>query len=112
MFNFIIYNHTKDSSDSHINLNIQQPYKNSVLMINQEDLYQYLYNENWKEILDILYEERENIKADTLLTYASNIFVIEFLNKVDNYEKEDKEILENLVTLNILHHGKILYIIK
>ncbi|MDV3568662.1 hypothetical protein CMU71_17375 [Elizabethkingia anophelis] len=75
-------------------------------MINQEDLYQYLYNENWKEILDILYEERENIKADTLLTYASNIFVIEFLNKVDNYEKEDKEILENLVTLNILHHGK------
>ncbi|WP_210151465.1 toll/interleukin-1 receptor domain-containing protein [Chryseobacterium scophthalmum] len=75
-------------------------------MINQEDLYQHLYNKNWKEILDILYEEKENIKDDTLLTYASNIFVIEFLNKVENYEKEDKEILENLTTLNILHHGK------
>lgn len=75
-------------------------------MINQEDLYQHLYNENWKEILNILYEEKENIKNDTLLTYASNIFVTEFLSKVENYEKEDKEVLENLGTLNILHHGK------
>lgn len=35
-------------------------------MISQEDLYQYLYNENWKEILDILYKEKEIIKNDTL----------------------------------------------
>lgn len=81
-------------------------------MISQEDLYQYLYNENWKEILDILYKEKENIKNDTLLTYASNIFVSEFLNKVANYSNDDKEILENLVTLNILHHGKFYLLSK
>ncbi len=75
-------------------------------MINQEDLYQYLQNEKWKEILDILYAEKENIKSDTLLTQASNTFVTEFLNKIENYEKKDKDTLDHLITLNILHHGK------
>lgn len=75
-------------------------------MINQEDLYQYLQNEKWKDILDILYEERKSIKSDSLLNHAANTFVIEFLNKVENYGKEEKDILEYLITLNILHRGK------
>lgn len=75
-------------------------------MINQEDLYQYLQNEKWKEILDILYKEKNNIKSDTLLTHASNTFVIEFLNKIENYGKEDKDALDHLLMLNILHQGK------
>jgi hypothetical protein len=75
-------------------------------MINQEDLYRYLFNENWKEILDILYHEKENIKKDTLLTYASNTFVSEFLQKVENYNLDDDSILDNLIILNILHYGK------
>lgn len=75
-------------------------------MINQEDLYKYLYQENWKEILDILYNEKEKIKNDPLLTFASKTFVDEFLKKVETYDLADKEILNHLVTLNILHHGK------
>ncbi|WP_433630262.1 toll/interleukin-1 receptor domain-containing protein [Chryseobacterium cucumeris] len=75
-------------------------------MISQEDLYKYLLNENWKEILDILYSERENIKVDTLLTFASNTFVHEFLQKVEKYSVDQTDILEHLVTLNILHHGQ------
>ncbi len=75
-------------------------------MISQEDLYKYLLNENWKEILDILYNERENIKVDTLLTFASNTFVSEFLQKVEKYSIDQIDILEHLITLNILHHGR------
>ena len=55
-------------------------------MINQEDLYQLLLKEQWKEIIDILYKEKENIKSDTLLSFASKTFETEFLSKVKNYE--------------------------
>ncbi|MCA6066509.1 toll/interleukin-1 receptor domain-containing protein [Chryseobacterium sp. RG1] len=75
-------------------------------MINQENLYQLLYKENWKEILDILYEEKENIKNDTLLTFASKTFENEFLKKVQEYEIDKIEIPDYLQTMYILHHGK------
>ncbi len=75
-------------------------------MINQEDLYKYLYNEEWNEILEVLYKEKENIKNDTLLTYASRTFENEFLKKVELYDLEDKEVLNHLIMLNVLHQGK------
>ncbi|OPC36353.1 toll/interleukin-1 receptor domain-containing protein [Elizabethkingia miricola] len=75
-------------------------------MVNQEDLYKHIFNENWKEILDFLYEEKENIRDDTLLTHASEMFVCEFLRKVENYDSNDDEVLNHLIMLNILHHGK------
>ncbi|WP_295230643.1 toll/interleukin-1 receptor domain-containing protein [uncultured Chryseobacterium sp.] len=80
-------------------------------MINQEDLYKYLLNENWKEILNILYSERENIKNDTLLTFASNTFVSEFLQKVKQYSIDHNDTLDHLITLNVLHHGRF-YILQ
>lgn len=75
-------------------------------MINQENLYQLLYNEHWKEILDILYKERDNIKGDTLLTYASQTFENEFLKKVEKIEFDTNEVIEHLQMMYILHHGK------
>lgn len=75
-------------------------------MINQESLYQLLYKESWKEILDILYKEKENIKNDTLLTFASKTFEDEFFKKVQEYDIHREEIIEYLQTMYILHHGK------
>jgi len=75
-------------------------------MINQEYLYQHLLKEEWKEIIDILYQEKENIKSDTLLSFASKTFEAEFLSKVKNYDLSRSDITEHLETLYILHHGK------
>lgn len=75
-------------------------------MISQEELLKHLLNEDWKEILDIIYNERANIKNDTLLTFACTTFVNEFLKKVETYDLNDDEVLNHLATLNILHQGK------
>jgi hypothetical protein len=74
-------------------------------MINQEDLYQFLVKEQWKEIIDILYKEKENIKNDTLLSFASKTFENEFLSKIKTYDRSRLDIIEYLETLNLLHHG-------
>lgn len=75
-------------------------------MLNQEELYNLLLKKEWNKILDNLYKEKENIKNDILLTHASQTFVNEFLIEVEKYELDDKEILETLQNLNILHCGK------
>lgn len=75
-------------------------------MISQEDLYKNLVNENWKEILDVLYREKDKIKNDTLLIHASKTFEGEFLKKVENYDLENKETTSYLEKLFLLHHGK------
>ncbi|MFP5041268.1 toll/interleukin-1 receptor domain-containing protein [Parasediminibacterium sp. JCM 36343] len=75
-------------------------------MINQEDLYQYLLKEQWKEIIDILYKEKENIKSDTLLSVASKTFETEFLSKVKNYDILRSDITQHLEILYTLHYGK------
>ncbi|MGV3696317.1 toll/interleukin-1 receptor domain-containing protein [Flavobacterium sp.] len=75
-------------------------------MLSQEVLYQYLLNEQWKDILDILYKHKQHIKSDTLLNHASKIFEVEFLRKVKDYDNSRLDILDHLQTLNLLHHGK------
>ncbi|MTG99103.1 TIR domain-containing protein [Myroides sp. BIT-d1] len=74
-------------------------------MINQEDLYQLLYNEQWTEILNLLYKEKQHIKNDVLLSFASKTFEAEFLNKVKNYDNSRIDITNNLSKLYLLHHG-------
>ena len=81
---------------------LQQDYT----MITQEDLYQHLLKEQWKEIIDILYQEKANIKSDTLLSFASKTFETEFLSKVKNYDRSRSDITHYLETLYTLHHGK------
>ena len=71
-------------------------------MINQEDIFGYILNEEWSKILDILYKNKNEIKNDTLLQSASKTFENEFLKKVNTYDISQKEILENLETLNSL----------
>lgn len=74
-------------------------------MINQEELYQYLVKEQWKEILDILYKQKEHIKNDTLLNFASKTFETEFLKRVQDYDDSRLDIVEYIETLILLHHG-------
>ena len=73
---------------------------------NQEDIYKFIYFEQWTIILNILYKEKEKIKNDTLLSFATKTFESEFLKKVSSYEITNKSITENLDTLYLLHHGK------
>jgi hypothetical protein len=75
-------------------------------MISQEDLYQYLLKEQWKEILDILYKQKEHIKNDTLLSFATKTFEAEFLKKIKHHDNSRLDITEYLETLYLLHHGK------
>ena len=79
-------------------------------MMNQETLYQHLFKEEWKEIIDILYREKEKIMSDTLLSFAFKTFETEFLSKVKNYESSRVDVLELLETLFALHHGKFYYL--
>jgi TIR domain len=73
---------------------------------NQEDIYNFIYYEQWTIILNILYQEKEKIKNDALLSFATKTFEAEFLKKVSSYEINNKNIAENLDTLYLLHHGK------
>jgi hypothetical protein len=72
-------------------------------MLSQEKIYQYLYVENWAEILKILHEKGEEIEDDILLKSASKIFEIEFLSKIKGYDISRKDITDNLETLHALH---------
>jgi hypothetical protein len=71
----------------------------------QEDLYKFIFHEQWTIILGILYKEKERIKNDTLLSFAAKIFETEFLSKISSYDISNDDITENLQTLYLLHHG-------
>lgn len=74
-------------------------------MISQEELYQYLAKEQWEELLDILYKNKEQIKNDALLNHAAKTFETEFLRKTQGYDKSRVEIIKYLEKFILLHHG-------
>ncbi|WP_018343897.1 toll/interleukin-1 receptor domain-containing protein [Cytophaga aurantiaca] len=75
-------------------------------MLDQENIYQLIFKEQWTDILDLLYTDKKDISNDTLLQQAAMIFEQEFFKKVSDYPIEQKEIEDNLDTLYILSHGK------
>lgn len=75
-------------------------------MYSQETLYQLIFTEQWKEILDALYLQRKTIKGDTLLTHAGQVFENAFFSKVKDYTLTDRATCDLLDTLYVLHHGK------
>lgn len=74
-------------------------------MLSQEDIYQLLFKEEWKKILDILYSHKKDIPNDTLLEFAARTFEGAFFQKIDKIASSDTKVLEYLDTLYILHHG-------
>ncbi|WP_121965049.1 toll/interleukin-1 receptor domain-containing protein [Myroides sp. N17-2] len=75
-------------------------------MITQEDIYTYIFNEDWKEILNVLYNEKDKINTDAMLGHASRIFEEVFFKKVEFHDVGDDEITNHLDRLYLLHHGK------
>lgn len=75
-------------------------------MLNQENIYQLIFKEQWTGILNLLYTAKKDIASDTLLQQAATIFEQEFFKKVSGYPIQQKDIEDNLDTLYILNHGK------
>lgn len=75
-------------------------------MLDQENLYQLIFKEQWTDILNLLYTHKADISTDTMLRQAATIFEQEFFKKVKDYPTDRKDIEGNLDTLYILNHGK------
>jgi len=74
-------------------------------MLNQENIYRHIFNEEWTNILKLLYSFRNEISNDELLKQAATIFEQEFFKKVQNYSTARSDIEDNLDILYILNHG-------
>jgi hypothetical protein len=75
-------------------------------MLSQESLYSLIFNEQWQEVLDLLYKHRLEIKTDPMLQQAAAVFEREFFTKVEQYPIDRKDIEENLDILYVLNYGK------
>jgi hypothetical protein len=75
-------------------------------MLDQESLYQLVFNEKWTDILNLLYTHREDISTDTMLRQAAIIFEQEFFRKVKDYPISRNDIGDNLDILYIMNHGE------
>jgi len=70
----------------------------------QEEILKQILAQNWKPVLDFLYNNKEDIKKDALLKFAASTFEAEFLNQLSLKSATiKKEFLEDLY---ILHSGK------
>ncbi|MBK6976763.1 MAG: toll/interleukin-1 receptor domain-containing protein [Cytophagaceae bacterium] len=74
-------------------------------MLDQEELYQNLLEENWETILKIIYENKNLIKSDTLLKQACKVFETQFVGKIDTLSIEKVKLVEILENLYLLHCG-------
>jgi hypothetical protein len=75
-------------------------------MLNQENLYQLIFKENWSEVLTLLYSNKKDISNDAILNQAAKIFEQEFFRKIHSYPLDRKDVDDNLDTLYILNFGK------
>jgi hypothetical protein len=75
-------------------------------MLDQENLYQLIFKEQWIDILNLLYSHKKEISNDLLLQKAATVFEQEFFQKVTDYPIQRKEIEDVLDTLFLLDHGK------
>jgi hypothetical protein len=75
-------------------------------MLDQENLYQHIFQEQWTRILNLLYTHKDDIASDPMLHHAAKTFEAEFFSKVREYDNARKDIAENLDILYVLNHGK------
>ena len=75
-------------------------------MLDQENLYQLIFQEQWTKILNLLYIHKGDIASDPMLQNAAKTFEAEFFNKVRDYDISRKDIAENLDILYVVNHGR------
>ena len=75
-------------------------------MINQEEIYQLLFQERWSSILKILHQHKTEIAGDPLLQHAATTFESIFFQKLPLIPIDDKAIKESLDIMYPLHFGK------
>ncbi len=75
-------------------------------MINQEEIYQLLFQEKWPGILKILHQHKTEIAGDTLLQHAATTFEDTFFQKLPLAPIDDRVIKESLDIMYPLHFGK------
>ncbi|MBK7870775.1 MAG: hypothetical protein IPJ74_08845 [Saprospiraceae bacterium] len=75
-------------------------------MINQEEVYKWLSEEEYGKLIDLLHREKEAIKSDQNLIHAAKISVTEILRVSKGKEKSDEEFIFILEKLNMIHAGK------
>ena len=75
-------------------------------MIDQEELYINLYNENWELILKMIYENKDLIQNDSLLNHACKVFETQFISKMDGLSIDTAKLVELLEQIYLLHNGK------
>lgn len=76
------------------------------LMLNQESIYQLMFNEKWSDIIEILHHHKKDIKNDPILSHAAQTFESVFLNKVKEFPVADVSIKHVLELLYLIHFGK------
>ena len=76
-------------------------------MINQENIYQFLQQENWTKLIDIFYRNKDIIKSDLLLKQASQTTIQVMVQKASALDSE-KDFIENLGKLTLLNAGKFI----
>ena len=76
-------------------------------MINQENIYQFLQQENWTELIDIFYRNKDIIKSDLMLKQASETTIQVMVQKASTFETE-KDFIENLGKLTLLNAGNFI----
>lgn len=76
------------------------------LMLNQESIYQLIFNEKWRNIIDILHHHKTDIKNDPILRHAAETFEKVFIEKVKEFPETDIEIKQVLELLYLIHFGK------
>ena len=75
-------------------------------MINQEEIFQAVQNQNWDYLIKFLQKNKEDIATDSLLTHAAKVFVSEFLEHVDSYSIDRNDITTSLEILLLIDQGK------
>ncbi|WP_207423738.1 toll/interleukin-1 receptor domain-containing protein [Desertivirga brevis] len=74
-------------------------------MLNQEDIYQLIYKEQWEKLLEILHRQKEALASDSLLLAASKTVEREFFRKVAEFSDDRDDIAVVLETFYLLNHG-------
>lgn len=76
------------------------------MIINQEQVYKWLSNGEYGKLIDLLHREKEAIRSDQILSHAAKISVTEILRVSKIEENPNKDFVENLEKLNLIHLGR------
>lgn len=74
-------------------------------MIDHEDIYKWLQASNWAKLIEVLHQNRDEIRSDHILQYAAGIFETEFLRQASQQPVNANNIGDQLENFYLLHKG-------